>query len=142
MEKLPDFIANHLFLSALFIALLSLLLWDLLMANKNSLQVSPANVTNLINHKNAMILDVRGGDEFSAGHIINAVNIEATKFSEPEKTLKKYKDKTIILCCQHGHESKRIAQSLGKQGFAEVSFLQGGISAWRNNQLPLIKIES
>lgn len=141
MEKLPEFIANHLFLFSLFVALLSLLLWDFLMASKNSLEISPANVTDLINHEHATVLDVRNTDAFSEGHIIHAVNVVAEKFSEPEKILKKYKNSTIILCCQQGHESKRIARSLGKQGFTKLYCLRGGVVAWSNDQLPLIKAE-
>ncbi|MCK5499243.1 MAG: rhodanese-like domain-containing protein, partial [Gammaproteobacteria bacterium] len=75
MEKLPEFIANHLFLVSLLVAISSFLLWNIFAGSIGATQVLPAEVTRLINHENAEVLDLRSAEEFEKGHIPGAVNI-------------------------------------------------------------------
>jgi rhodanese-related sulfurtransferase len=139
MERLLEFIANHLFLFSLLVAIVSLLLWNIFAGALGGSQIVSAEVTRLINHENAEILDIRSPEEFEKGHIINAVNIEVKTLGEREKELEKYKDKTLIICCGQGHESVRIARSLKMKGFEKLYSLKGGITAWLNANLPLTK---
>jgi len=139
MEKFPEFIANHLFLVSLFVAISSLLIWNLFFSAIGSSQIVPAEVTSLINHEDAEVLDIRNADDFANGHIINAVNVDVATLSEREKELEKYKDKTVVICCGQGQESIRVARSLKMKGFEKLYSLKGGISAWQNANLPLTK---
>jgi rhodanese-related sulfurtransferase len=139
MERLLEFIANHLFLFSLLVAIVSLLFWNIFAGALGGSQIVSAEVTRLINHENAEILDIRSPEEFEKGHIINAVNIEVKTLGEREKELEKYKDKTLIICCGQGHESVRIARSLKMKGFEKLYSLKGGITAWLNANLPLTK---
>lgn len=138
MERIPEFIANHLFLFSLFIAILSLLLWNIFSATGVQ-QLSPARITGLINHENAIVIDVRSAKEFADGHIINAINIIAEKLIEKEQKFLEYKDKTVIICCSRGQDSIRVARNLAPHGAAKIYCLQGGINAWRDNNFPLAK---
>ncbi len=139
MERLPEFIANHLFLVALLVAISSLLLWNIFFSIIASSQVPAAEVIRLINHKNAEILDIRSAEDFKQGHIINAINIDMKTLGEQEKWLEKYKDKIIVVCCRQGSESMRVTQNLKIKGFKKFYSLKGGISAWQNANLPLAK---
>ncbi|MFB3100701.1 MAG: rhodanese-like domain-containing protein [Gammaproteobacteria bacterium] len=139
MERLPEFIANHLFLFSLLVAIASLLLWNIFAGALGVSQIVSAEVTRLINHEDAEILDVRNANEFEKGHIINAMNLDATTLAEREKELEKYKDKTVVICCGQGQESIRVARSLKMKGFEKLYTLKGGISAWQNANLPLTK---
>ena len=139
MEKLLEFIANHLFLVSLLVAISSLLLWNIFAGSIGATQVVPAEVTRLINHENAEVLDLRSAEEFEKGHIINSVNLAAATLEEKQKELEKYKDKTVILCCNQGQESIRIARILKMKGLEKLFCLKGGIAAWRNANLPLTK---
>lgn len=139
MEKLPEFIANHLFLFSLLVAIISLLLWNIFSGAIGSVQIIPAEVTRLINHEDAEVLDLRNAEDFDKGHIINSINIAAATLEEDKDKLKKYKDKTIVLCCGHGQESIRIARTMKMKGFEKLFCLKGGISAWQNANLPLTR---
>ena len=110
MERIPEFIANHLFLVSLLVAISSLLFWNLFFSAMGSSQIVPAEVTRLINHEDAAVLDLRAAVDFENGHIINAINIDAAKLAEREKELEKYKDKTVVICCGQGQESIRVAR--------------------------------
>jgi rhodanese-related sulfurtransferase len=140
MEKLPEFIANHLFLVSLLVAITSLLLWNIFSGAIGVIQIAPTEVTRLINHENANVLDLRSSDEFEKGHIINSVNFVASVLEGSEKELGKYKDKTVVLCCGQGQESIRVARILKMKGFEKLYCLKGGITAWQNANLPLTKI--
>lgn len=139
MEKLPEFIANHLFLVTLLIAISSLLLWNIFAGSIGVTQVAPAEVTRLINHENAQVLDLRSAEEFEKGHIINSVNLAVSTLEEKQKELEKYRDKTVILCCNQGQESVRVARILKMKGLEKLFCLKGGIAAWQNANLPLTK---
>ena len=139
MEKLPEFIANHLFLVSLLVAISSLLLWNILAGSIGASQIVPAEVTRLINHENAEILDLRSAEDFAKGHILNSVNLVAAALDEKQKELEKYKDKTVILCCNQGQESVRVARTLKMKGIEKIYCLKGGIIAWQNANLPLTK---
>ncbi len=139
MEKLPEFIANHLFLVSLFVAISSLLFWNIFFSAMGASQIVPAEVTSLINHEDAELLDIRSAKDFEKGHIINAVNIDMATLGDREKELNKYKDKTVVICCAQGQESIRVARNLKTKGFEKLYSLKGGISAWQNANLPLTK---
>ena len=139
MERIPEFIANHLYLFSLFLAIASLLVWNIFAGALGGSQIAPAELTRLINHEDAEVLDIRKTDEFEKGHIINAINMEVTTLADREKELEKYKDKTIVICCAQGQESVRVARSLKIKGFEKPYSLKGGINAWQNANLPLTK---
>ena len=139
MEKLLEFIANHQFLVLLLVAITLLLLWNIFSGAVGATQIAPTEVTRLINHENANVLDLRSSEEFGTGHIISSVNLVASTLEGSEKELGKYKDKTVVLCCSQGQESIRVARILRIKGFEKLYCLKGGITAWQNANLPLTK---
>jgi len=142
MEKIPEFIANHLFLFSLLIGILALLLWNIFgNAVSGVLELTPMEATRKVNHEKAVILDVRPEKEYAEGHIINAINIPFEKLSEQHKELIKNKERPVIICCRTGTDSVRAARVLKQQGFDQLYCLKGGLQAWRNASLPLLRDE-
>ena len=140
MEKLPEFIGNHLFLSTLFIAILTMLLWNLFGSVITGIQQIPsAEVTRLMNHEKALVLDVRSSDDYSNGHILNAMNIPDKDISQENKKLEKYKQLPVITYCNSGAISARSARMLKMQGYEKVYCLSGGLQAWQSANLPVTK---
>ena len=140
MEKFPEFVANHLFLFSLLIAILMLLAWNLFgdaMSGVNMLQ--PADVTRLMNQDDAQVLDIRSESDFEKGHIINALNMPVDQLPDKLDKLKPYKDKGIILCCANGSIAPKEARKLMNEGYDKVYALKGGILAWQNASLPLTR---
>ncbi|NOT17231.1 MAG: rhodanese-like domain-containing protein [Sulfuriferula sp.] len=99
-------------------------------------EVDATEAVRLINHENALILDVREANEFSSGHIANAKHIPGGQLANSLKTLEKHKDQTIVVNCRSGARSAMACGVLRKNGFTKVYNLKGGIVAWQNANLP------
>ena len=102
-------------------------------------EVNTAEALQLINHKNAFVLDVREPNEFEGGHALNSRLIPLGKLKERMGELEKYKDQPILVVCRSGNRSGTACFLLGKQGFSQVYTLAGGILAWQKAKLPLVK---
>lgn len=95
--------------------------------------------TQLINHKGALVLDVREDAEYKSGHVLNATHIPLGKLGERIGELEKHKDQPIVVVCRSGNRSCSAAALLGKQGFAQAYNLAGGMMAWQKAKLPMEK---
>jgi rhodanese-related sulfurtransferase len=137
MGHLFEFISNHPFLVGVFAVLLALFIRN--ETQRGGRGVSPQELVNLVNHKGAIVLDVRDSREFEAGHIVDAVNIPHGALEGRIAELEKYKEKPLTIVCKQGQHSGVSGALLRKAGFVEVSRLTGGMSEWRNQNLPVIK---
>lgn len=106
---------------------------------RTSTEVGPTDAVMLINRKDAVVIDVRDDTEFAGGHITNARHVPEKQLDERIKELEKFKAKPVIVSCGNGRRSAGVADSLRKQGFADVVALRGGISAWVQAGMPLEK---
>lgn len=95
--------------------------------------------TQLINHKNALVLDVREENEYKAGHILNARLIPSGKLKERIGELEKYKERPIIVVCRSGARSQSAYALLGKNGYTSAYILADGMTAWQKANLPVEK---
>lgn len=102
-------------------------------------EVGVADAVQLINRKDAVVIDVREAAEFRAGHIPNARNVPLGQVSDKLKDLGKVKSKPVLLICQTGNRSAQAAATLGKAGFTEVYNLAGGMNAWQQANMPVEK---
>lgn len=85
------------------------------------------------------ILDVRSPEEFSTGHIQNAININWNGDNFEEKVKSFDKSKPIFVNCQGGGRSKKAADRLFSLGFKTIYELNGGMNDWISNNLPTKK---
>ena len=139
MERIPEFIGNHLFLVTLFFAILALLLWSLFGDVLSGVeQLAPAEATLLLNRQNAVVLDLRPEKEFEVGHIIHALHLPVDEDAQ-QKILEKHRDRPMIAVCQNGTISARTARTIRLKGFEKVYCLKGGLAAWRSAGLPLTR---
>ena len=137
MQQLIEFTMNHWVLVLSFVLVGALLIYNLLQGNKGSLD--PIGATDLINHQEAVVVDVRPAADYQKGHIINAVNIPSNGFANQLNSLNKYKDRPIIVSCRSGSQSQAACQQLRKAGFEKVFNLRGGILAWQSASLPITR---
>lgn len=80
---------------------------------------------------NVIRLDVRTADEYNAGHIENAMNIDVLQDNFENNALSTLpKDKTIALYCRSGKRSKKAAEILSKNGYKVVE-LGTGYNSWK-----------
>jgi rhodanese-related sulfurtransferase len=102
-------------------------------------EVGPLEAVQLINRRDAVVLDVRDAAEYKAGHITNARHIPEGEIDSRMKELEKVKSKPIIVSCARGNRSMNVANRLRALGFAEVFSLRGGLAAWQQANMPLEK---
>lgn len=139
MGELAQHVVNHPYLAAGFVALLvAVVVFEVRQRAQGQTQVGPADAVRLING-GAVVIDVRGAEDFRKGHIVNARNVEIGQISADNATLKKQKNKVLITVCDNGIVSNRAAALLRKAGFEKVFSLKGGLNAWRTENLPLVK---
>lgn len=100
--------------------------------------LAPGDAVRLAN-SGALLLDVRDASAYEAGHIIDARHVPAAEIASRADSLKKYKDKPVIVYCESGLASAGAARALRAAGFAKVATLRGGLQNWRNENLPLVK---
>lgn len=137
MSELIQFATNHPMLSAAAVATTVIAIgYEIRMRFRGFAEVDPPQAVALIN-RGAMVLDTRSREQFNAGHIINARLLEPDQLESRLESLKNDLNQTIILCCESGMSSGRIAGMLHKHGFTSVHNLKGGIGAWRAENYPL-----
>ena len=102
-------------------------------------EVDCATALRLINHKNAVVLDVREESEYKLGHILNSMLIPLGKLTERIGELEKYKEQPIVVVCRTANRSGMACATLGKRGFTQAYILAGGVTAWQKANLPLEK---
>ena len=86
----------------------------------------------VISDTSVVRLDVRTIEEYSSGHIANAVNIDVTKDAfAAQATSLLPKDKTIAVYCRSGRRSKKAAGILVENGYKVIE-LNNGITGWIN----------
>jgi rhodanese-related sulfurtransferase len=106
---------------------------------RTSAEVGPTDAVMLINRKDAVVIDVRDEGEFASGHINNARHVPEKQLTDRMKELEKFKNKPVIVSCASGRRAGAVADSLRKQGFADIVALRGGIVAWAQAGMPLEK---
>jgi rhodanese-related sulfurtransferase len=102
-------------------------------------EVGPMVAVQLINRKNAVVLDVREQGEFNGGHISGAKNFPAASIEKRAGDLKKYLKKTVLISCASGARSRTACAALRKLGFEDLHVLSGGLGAWKQANLPVEK---
>ena len=101
--------------------------------------LAPAELTALINRDNALVVDLRPYTDFEKGHIAGSKNVLMSQFDPESKQLAPAKALPIVLVCQSGMTVGAAAKRLKKAGFERVHVLEGGIAAWQQADLPLVK---
>ncbi|MGQ3892461.1 rhodanese-like domain-containing protein [Legionella sp. CNM-4043-24] len=138
MAHLGQFIINHWELWLAFLVILLLIFINERVAQKNKAkEISPQALVALINNDDATVFDLRDADNYKKGHIIGAQPATADDFSLPK--MNAYKNKTIVLVCGNGQQSAALAGRLRSQEFTSPMVLAGGMTAWQNADLPLVK---
>ena len=140
MDQLITFASNHTIL-VIAIIIVSFMLLNSIFGEKlrGYTSISPVESTAMINHDDALVLDVREMNEYSQGHILNSVHIPLSNLKTRMSEIEKHKDKKVIVACRSGHRSSHACANLKKNGFEQVFNLRGGVMAWENANLPLVK---
>lgn len=89
----------------------------------------------LLNEQGAVLLDVRGEDEWAAGHAPGAVHVPLASVAQAAG---RFADEEVLTVCRSGRRSANAAEVLAKAG-VEVRNVAGGMSSWAAAGLPVVR---
>ncbi len=99
--------------------------------------LSATEFQSAIQKPGVQILDVRTATEFASGHIKNALQANWNDRKEFEnRTQHLNKNQTVYVYCQAGGRSAAAQSFLNEKGYKVVN-LEGGMSNWKINNLPV-----
>lgn len=102
--------------------------------------MSPSDASELMMlDGQAVLLDVRTPEEYAAGHIEGATNIDFQDEDFAGKIAKLPRDRDYILYCRSGRRSASAQDKMEELGFTRVANIEGGITAWRDHGLPTVR---
>lgn len=99
---------------------------------------SPEEAQALIDAGGVTLLDVRTPDEFAAGHLAGAENIDfyAADFADRIDALD-HGDRYVVYC-HTGNRSGQATALMAGKGFTSLTDVDGGIEAWETAGLPTV----
>lgn len=133
-------------ISALILGVCGLVAVSLFMLRSDSTTTAEPNTfrvlgsTDFATHiakNNVTLIDVRTPEEFAAGHLSGAININsaAPDFAAQLNALDKNGNYAIY--CRSGNRSSTALKIMRSQNFVSVVDLEGGIIAWERSSLPV-----
>lgn len=82
------------------------------------------------NQTDKVLIDVRTPEEFAAGHLPNALNIDVKSDDFNEKIKELDKDKTYYIYCKTGVRSTQAVEQFKAAGFEHLINLKDGYTAY------------
>ncbi len=140
MEQFTEFVVDQWLLFGFLVIIIVLITrtWvQPMLGGVKELAIQDA--IRFMNQDDAVVLDVRIEKEYTEGHIEKSIHIPVGALEARARELEKYKSTPILISCQSGNRSRQAYLTLKKHGFTQLSCLAGGINAWINAHLPIIK---
>nr|WP_307732636.1 rhodanese-like domain-containing protein [Massilia agri] len=134
---LVKFILDNIFVVAIAVISGLALLWPALAPRGK--RATALQATQMINRGKTLVLDVRTGEEFAAGHLRDAKHIPLADLGNRIGELEKSKNRTVIVVCQTGARADKAVRQLQAAGFEDAHALEGGQAAWVAAGLPVTK---
>ena len=85
-----------------------------------------------------IVLDVRTKQEYERGHIEGAVRNNYFSFNFKKRLRALDRNRHYIVHCKSGHRSQGAVKHMLKEGFTQITHMDGGYDAWK--KLPAITV--
>jgi rhodanese-related sulfurtransferase len=86
-----------------------------------------------------LLLDVREPAEYAEVHAANVKLIPLGELDSRLQEIAAHKDKPIVVMCRSGRRSARAVSMLQEAGFTQVSNMKGGMMAWEDAGLEVVR---
>jgi rhodanese-related sulfurtransferase len=137
MDRLLEFVSHHpLLAAATAVILVALVVYEMRTRSQSLLSVSPQELIRLMN-QGALVLDLRPAEQYQSGHLAGARSMNGEQILTAGDTLKKHKEKAVVVYDDSGAVGPAAVRQLTAQGFTRAFMLRGGLAAWRADNLPL-----
>jgi rhodanese-related sulfurtransferase len=101
--------------------------------------LDPLQVSELVSGSGALVVDLRSGEAFRAGHIRGSLHVPfanlAARFAAPDPQARR----ALILVDETDEVSHQAFDLLAARGFSWLYVMKGGMRAWRRANRPLAK---
>ena len=129
------FIYNNIVLFSAFIILGLLIINHEIKSHfSRTKNINCDDLINAMNNSKALLIDIRNAEEFKAGHIVGAKNYSLDDLANLDVSVA---DDAIITYANDEKAAIQAADLIVKQGAKEVFYLEGGLSSWIDNNMPL-----
>lgn len=116
--------------------LISSLAFLLLAIQPLAADLADISAEQLLAEPASRVLDVRSAEEFAAGHLPGAVNIQHDQIDQRLGELGA-RDGQIVLYCRSGRRASLAAQVLQAAGFQQLRHLAGDFPGWQAERRPV-----
>jgi len=139
MDRVLEYVSHHPWLASATLALMGVIaVYEMRARAQSLLSVSPQELIRLMN-QGALLLDLRPQEQYQAGHLAGARQMSGDQILRAADTLKKHKEKAVVVYDDSGSLGAAAVRQLAAQGFTRVFTLRGGLAAWRADNLPLTR---
>ena len=139
MDRLLEYVSHHPWLAtATAVLMAAIVVYEMRARSEGLASVSPQELIRLMN-QGALVLDLRTQEQYQAGHLNGARNLSGEQILSAGDTLKKHKEKAVVVYDDSGSLAAAAVRQLNAQGFTRAFSLRGGLAAWRADNLPLVR---
>ncbi|MGQ0384280.1 MAG: rhodanese-like domain-containing protein [Gammaproteobacteria bacterium] len=139
MDRLLDYFTNHPLLAGAAVVMAALVLaFEIRRRGEGSRAVAPNEAIRLMN-AGAVLVDLRAANQFKDGHIAGARNIPGDQVASDPGAIERLSGKKLILYCDNGTTTGAALRTLARAGATDVFSLRGGLAAWKQENLPVVK---
>ncbi len=102
------------------------------------ISISSEEALTYLQQNEAILIDVRGEDDFNELHIANAIHCPLHCITSIEEQLASYQDKKWLFFCHSGVRSLQAISFIADQIEGTLYQVEGGILVWQEKKLPLL----
>ncbi|MDJ0344909.1 rhodanese-like domain-containing protein [Streptomyces sp. H10-C2] len=104
---------------------------------RSQARLSPGQAHERTSGGQAVLLDVREGPEWRAGHAPTAHHLPLSRMLAGAALPPEAAGKPVVAICRSGHRSQQAAKLLAERGI-DAQDVKGGMTAWAHEGLPVI----
>ena len=111
-----------------------------LSTQKDIANVPVSSAIELVDNTSKLqLIDVRTPEEYEAGHLEGATNIDFFSDSFRAEIEKLDKHKPVLVYCKSGGRSSKSAAIFKELGFTKIYNMEGGITSWNEAGYKTVK---
>ena len=102
------------------------------------INISIEEAVTKLQNEDVILIDVRTDGEYASGHLEGCQHINIGSKSFEDGIQKLSKNKRYIVYCHAGGRSAKACKIMKEMGFVSLYNLDGGISAWKQANQPIV----
>jgi rhodanese-related sulfurtransferase len=139
MDRLLEYTSHHPWLATATVVLIAfIIVYEMRLHAEGLRAISPQDLIRLMN-QGALLLDLRPQEQYQAGHVAGARRMGSDEILKAGDTLKKHREKLVVVYDDRGALGAAAVRQLAAQGFTKAFALRGGFAAWRADNLPVAR---